>query len=366
MRILIIAPLPPPITGNSLSVKVFYEQIAGNNLVDVININKSSFKSGVSSIGRVSDVLKILFQISKKVKTAEKVYFSISESFAGNLKDLLIYLICFRRLNMMAIHLLGGSGIRVILGKRGWQYRLNSFFIKRLGSVIVEGNTQVSIFSDLIPSDRIHVVNNFAEDFLFVRSEEIENKFRKTDPLKILFLSNLIYGKGYLELLEAYLGLNIEIKNKVKIGFVGGFETEKNKTDFMARIEGHSGIVYYGTFIGGLEKKALYMDSHVFCLPTYYPYEGQPLSILEAYATGCAVITTNHGGISDIFADGKNGFEVVKKSVDSLRKVIEIIAENPEKLLQIGKENNRIAFEKYRTSIYTGSLIKIMDNLGAL
>jgi glycosyltransferase involved in cell wall biosynthesis len=48
----------------------------------------------------------------------------------------------------------------------------------------------------------------------------------------------------------------------------------------------------------------------VLCLPTSYPYEAQPLVILEAYAAGCAVVTTNHAGIPDVFTPGENGIRV--------------------------------------------------------
>ena len=66
--------------------------------------------------------------------------------------------------------------------------------------------------------------------------------------------------------------------------------------------------------MNGTQKKDLYSNAHIFCLPTYYPWEGQPFCILEAYAAGCVVITTNHSGISQVFKDGINGIEVEKKS----------------------------------------------------
>jgi glycosyltransferase involved in cell wall biosynthesis len=53
--------------------------------------------------------------------------------------------------------------------------------------------------------------------------------------------------------------------------------------------------------VDGPGKKNLFSEAHIFCLPTYYPYEGQPIAILEAFASGCVVITTNHSGISDFF-----------------------------------------------------------------
>lgn len=49
-----------------------------------------------------------------------------------------------------------------------------------------------------------------------------------------------------------------------------------------------------------------------FALPTRYPNEGQPISILEAMGNGMFIITTDHAGIPDIVEDGVNGI-VMKK-----------------------------------------------------
>ena len=54
------------------------------------------------------------------------------------------------------------------------------------------------------------------------------------------------------------------------------------------------------------------------CLPTFYPVEGQPICILEAYGSGCAVVCTTHAGISDIFKDEVNGFACKQRSASSI------------------------------------------------
>lgn len=361
MKIIFIAPLPPPITGNSLAAKVFFDELEKSHKVEVINLNKDSFKSGISSFGRIITILRILIKVWHDKNDADIIYFTISESLAGNIKDLLIYLICFKKLKQMIIHMLGGAGMKSILEKRGIQYRLNKFFVSRLGGIIVEGQVQADTFSELLPHEKIHVVNNFAEDFLFVSEEEITEKFTNMYPLKILFLSNLLYGKGHNELVDAYLGLTDVMKEKVKIIFVGGFEADKHKKEFFKRIDGHKGLFYYGKFVSGNEKKALYCESHIFCLPTYYPYEGQPISILEAYATGCVVITTKHSGIPNVFCHGVNGFEVEKKSANSIKMVIEQIIQKHEDLLPMALANRNIAYAKYRTAIFSASLVEIIE-----
>jgi glycosyltransferase involved in cell wall biosynthesis len=365
MKILFIAPFPPPLGGNSLAVKVFFDGLVKIHHIDVIDTNKDSFKSGVNSFKRIIQVLLIIRKVWHKKNDADSIYLSISESFAGNIRDLFIYVICFKRLKKMIIHLLGGAGMKKMMEKRGGHYKINRFFISRLGGIVVEGLTQAGIFSNAISREKIHIVPNFAEEFLFVSEKEIKDRFANICPLKILFLSNLIFGKGYNELVDAYLGLKDELKEKIKIVFVGGFESDKHKNEFIKKIDGHKGLIYHGLFVYGNEKKTLYSNSHIFCLPTYFPYEGQPISILEAYATGCVVITTNHSGIRDIFCDGVNGYEVQKRSAKSIKLILEQIIEKKERLLPMAISNREIAYEKYRTSIYVASLKRIVEGIGS-
>ena len=98
MKILFIAPLPPPITGQSLASKVFLDELVKSHTVEVINLSKESYKHGVTSFKRIIQVVALLKEVLHKRENADIIYFTISESFAGNLKDILIYLICFKSL----------------------------------------------------------------------------------------------------------------------------------------------------------------------------------------------------------------------------------------------------------------------------
>ena len=99
----------------------------------------------------------------------------------------------------------------------------------------------------------------------------------------------------------------------------------------------------------GSERFHYLREAHIFCLPSFHPYgEGQPLSILEAYAAGCLVITTDIGGIPDIFKDGANGFFVQRRSVEDLRRTIREILNSPRKeLLKIALYNAEYAKREF-------------------
>jgi glycosyltransferase involved in cell wall biosynthesis len=361
MRVLFIAPLPPPTHGQSLASDVLYQHLRQRHDVSVVNMTKPTARHVWDRIGRVGSVLGFLGGVATKKRGADVIYLTISESLLGNLKDLCIYGLCFGALDRMFIHLLGGAGIKRILERRGLQYRLNRFFISRMRGVIVEGRMQAATFSTVIARDRIHIQNNFAEDFLFFTEREIREKFTGVETVNVLFLSNLYGGKGHNELVGGYLGMPRELRDRFRIAFVGGFESPRLREEFLRKIEGDAGLSYLGTFISGSEKRALYGRSQVFCLPTYYPYEGQPISILEAYATGCVVVTTEHSGIPEVFKDGVNGFAVEPGSAESIRQALVQIAHDPQRLVEVGVANRNVAHERYRTGAYLSALTGILE-----
>jgi glycosyltransferase involved in cell wall biosynthesis len=358
MKILFIAPLPPPITGHSIVSKALLDELDKDYVVAVVNLSKDSFKEGLSSIKRIIDVIIMLCEVWYKKKNADAIYLTISESLAGNLKDLLIYLICFRSLSKMYIHLHGGSIKRLLWDRHGFLLCINKIFINKLAGVIISGKSHIDIFDGMIHRDKLYIVPNFAPDDLFLTEDEIRNKFSSTQQLRVLYLSNFIPQKGYNELIDAYLKLGNTMQRKVRIDFAGRFDSVVQENIFLKKIEGIAQIHYHGV-VDDFQKRALFSEAHIFCLPTSF-FEGQPISILEAYAAGCAVLTTGQAGIRDIFQPGINGFEIEEKSSASIKLVLAGIIEKPENLLHIAISNRMLASEKYRISIYNASMKKII------
>ncbi len=165
MKILFVAPLSPPITGQSLACDSLVRSLRKRADIQIVNLSKPTFRQGVNSVGRVFDVMRIIFSIYRARNKFTVLYLTVSESFAGNLKDLLIYVVCWSHLDKIVIHLHGGAGMREIMGKEYSLIRaLNSFFLRRLGAVVVLGGRLKGIYEGVVPATRLYVVPNFAND----------------------------------------------------------------------------------------------------------------------------------------------------------------------------------------------------------
>nr|CDF66397.1 Galactosyltransferase [Yersinia similis] len=362
--VLFIGALPPPITGQSVACKALYDDFKNKNYdVYCINLSKDSLVSGVNSFGRIFEVGRIFIKIVSHIRGKDLVYFTPAESIAGNLKDIMVYLLLFLygKLPLTFIHMHGGEGMKHILSdKHPILEKINSFFIKKLAGVIVLGNRLVSIYEPYLSKDKINIVNNFATAESFITYTELRNKNRSYDIIRILYLSNLIESKGYNDLLDAYFLLNESYRNNLEINFAGSFESEHQKREFLKKIENISNIKYHGV-VKGKEKRKLFSQSDVFCLPTYYPYEGQPISILEAYAAGCSVITTEHSGIYDIFTPEVNGLSVRKRKPVDIKDALLKLFEDKLLLRKFSIVNARTARTSYRLEHHLSQLRRIFN-----
>lgn len=361
MKVLFIAPLPPPITGQALASEVLLDGLRKNFEVDVVNFNKGSFNQGINSIKRIWDVFLILIRIKIKSRKSDLIYLTISQSVAGNIKDILTLLICFSKIKKTILHLHGGGIKNIVYDKYKLLYIFNKKLLKKIGAVIVLGESLTNIFNSFIPKEKIQIIKNFADDYLFIERSKIFEKFADLKTIKILFLSNLIEGKGHYELLTAYSLLDECNQNQIEIHFAGNFNSNIEEKKFLEKLSFYPRIFYHGP-VFELKKQKLFFESHIFCLPTYYYYyEGQPISILEAYASGCVVVTTDHGGIVDIFKDKVNGFMVLKKDSNSIKKTLEYIIANRDLLLEFALHNRFEAEMYYRKKIYLNNMLKIFN-----
>ena len=143
----------------------------------------------------------------------------------------------------------------------------------------------------------------------------------------MLYLSNMIPEKGYLDLLEA-LGKLLSEDIPVEAKYAGRWASESDQASFSRRVDELqlSGTV---THLGGIsdreQVRSLYIWADVFVLPTYYPTEAQPLTIIESLAAGTPVVSTRHASIPEMVSVGEEAELVTPRQPDRLADAIRTI-----------------------------------------
>ena len=120
----------------------------------------------------------------------------------------------------------------------------------------------------------------------------------------------MIPSKGYPDVLEALAVLRAR-GHDASATFAGRWPSDDAETAFRGRIAA-LGLTDAARVLGGVSDRArvrrLYLDADVFVLPTQYPVEAQPLTIIEALAAGTPVVATRHAGIPEMISTREGAF----------------------------------------------------------
>lgn len=270
------------------------------------------------------------------------IYLTIGTSRAGFLRDMMMIWAGWLLGKRIVLHLKGGGFLSFYEQNPGWFKFLLRHAITRAKAVIVLGELLKDQFQ-FVPGveARLAVVPNGLPQ----KSGRVESIPGKTihagEPFKLLYLSNMIPSKGYLDLLEACRLLHFDRGIPIQCDFCGAFITTVNddmgsspaeaETVFrtLIRQKGLDSIVHYHGTVRGDKKRKMLQNAHLFLLPTAYPWEGQPISIIEAMACGLPVIATRYRGIPEQVIDGYNGLLLEQKSPQEIAAAVERVWRDP-------------------------------------
>ena len=350
--ICVIGQLPPPIHGLSVALQTILQN-------DLINENYSLHQVDIKNNKRFVTNFREILKMD-----VDLYYFTISQSKFGNIRDMIILNAILMKKKKIIVHYHGGYYKKMYDQMNVLQKRMNKKLLSRINIMVALSAGLKEIFSDVINSNKIRVCENYVEDSSLIDEEEFQHKMGTLENkpmVDVLYLSNFIKSKGYFDVLEAAERLK---GKQIFFHFAGAFFNDAEKDEFFQYIETHGledHIKYHG-LVKGDSKKELLKKCEVFVLPTYYPNEGQPISIIEAMGNGMTIITTKHGGIPDLVKED-NGYIVEAKSPEAIANRLEYLLANKSKLVDIGKNNRLIAMKKYRETHYIHRIDEIFKEV---
>ncbi|MGB5778533.1 MAG: glycosyltransferase family 4 protein [Allopontixanthobacter sediminis] len=176
--------------------------------------------------------------------------------------------------------------------------------------------------------------------------------------LNFLLVGRLMKNKGIMEFLEASRLVRAQ-GGDCSFTIVGRCETENPEGLGQSDCERLSGE-FDVEFVPGTDDVRPYLRaSSVFVLPSYYR-EGLPRTILEAMATGRAVITTDMPGCRDPITEGYNGFLVRPKDASSLAEAMMRFVKDPELAISMGRAARQVAVTDYDVNLVNRLLLNEM------
>ena len=360
-KVLIIGPFSPPITGVSFANDTLLEGLKGSNHnVDFINYSYPNLNEDIGklSLKKVLHYFYLYFYIYK-IPKSDTIYMTPGQTFFGVLKyyPFILISIIFKKETIIHVH--GDYLWKEFENLKGANQKIFHHVLSKFNKGIVLSPKLRRNLNPFLKKNNIYEVYNFVEDNILnnITLTDIKNKNLK--ELNIVFLSNLMIEKGIFDLLEALLLL----KNKnipFKASIAGAIDISSKKELDVLFIKLQKEVKYLGVVKNNAKLKLL-LNSNIFVFPTYYTMEGQPISILEAMATGNIIITTMHAGIPDIFNENINGIYVEKNNPKDIAKKLETISLDIHKYSHITTNNHLESKKKYTTQKFISNILEIIQ-----
>jgi len=136
------------------------------------------------------------------------------------------------------------------------------------------------------------------------------------DPhvVQVLYIAHCCQEKGLFAAAHGVVLANAALAVehsplRFKLVAAGIFVTPAERAEFdrIMKLPGYAGVVEHVGFVAGAEKDRVLREADLFCFPTVYLGENQPVNLIEAMAYGLPVVTTRWRSLPEMFPDNYPG-----------------------------------------------------------
>jgi glycosyltransferase involved in cell wall biosynthesis len=292
MKVLVLAQVPPPVHGQSVMVSAMIRDLPSLG-IEVRHVPLALSRSH-GEIGRWQP-RKALAAIraglaarrAARAEAFDALYYVPAPGKRGALwRDLVVLGFARPALPRLVLHWHApGLGAWIDANATSWE---RAGAQRRLGGADLSLVLSPDLASDagMFHPLRTEVVANGIPD-------PGESAPRTTgSPVEVLFLGTGSRAKGLLDTAEAVAELQHRRPGAFRLTFAGGFATRADELDFKRWEQASGGAIRRAGFVDGAEKHALLSQTDVFCFPTHYAHEGQPLALIDAMAHDVRIVTT--------------------------------------------------------------------------
>jgi glycosyltransferase involved in cell wall biosynthesis len=161
------------------------------------------------------------------------------------------------------------------------------------------------------------------------------------DPqiVHVLYLAHCTRGKGAFDSMTAVALANKKLAEQrspisLRLTVTGSFVTPDDEAEFdrLMKDPDISSCVHYAGFVKGEQKQTLLRTADLFCFPTFYANENQPVNLIEAMAFGLPVLTTRWRSLPEALPPGYTGLVDIRSPEQIAKGLIELMTHDGETL----------------------------------
>lgn len=322
IRVLVLAQVPPPVHGAAVINKAVIDCLSTRTNCNVEHENISASRSisdmQRGNLSKIFSAARVLLAVLVRLLKVRRdlIYINASPQGFSAYRDLLfVFLSCLRSDRVLA-HFHGKVGDRSIFG-RSWVLWILS---RKVEYIFLDRALVPSCF---VPGKSYHVLQNFspAEKQLLGLSCDLN------EVVSVCFLANMLPAKGINTVLEVCARV-LRGGERFSVHLAGGWTRKYSVHDYHDWLAKNQDVAAHFTHwgaVGNEEKQKLFRVSDIFLYPT--KNDAFPLVVLEAMASGLAVVASNVGAIGNIV--GHSGFLACPDNVEQFVNNLELLLLNP-------------------------------------
>ncbi len=201
-----------------------------------------------------------------------------------------------------------------------------------------------------IPEGKIWVIPNYAQ----IPSEDQIRAFRKLNgDISILFPRRFQDYRGARLIVQAAKAILAEYNN-VTFTFAGEGPKESY---FRREFEGENRVSI--TKFNSSERLGVYLSHSIVVVPSLRS-EGTSFAVAEGLASGCVVIASNVGGITNMIIDGFNG-SLIMPTVEALVATLRKVLNNQSLQTRISRNAYETAKSAFSSNFWEGKWQKVLE-----
>ena len=186
----------------------------------------------------------------------------------------------------------------------------------------------------------------------FIRTSDKEHDFMPGGVLRILFLGQLIRGKG--------ADLMVKALAKLDVPFCCTIAGEGNDRAMLEKMVIESKLQDKVRFTGFVSApETLWEKCDLFFFPIRWQ---EPFGLvgLEAMAHGVPVMAFDLGGVRE-YLSGECGALVPEKDIDTAVKMLKELSSQPQRLQQLGRRGREIAQKRFSEEIFVNAFKNLAE-----
>lgn len=357
-KVLVVGQTPPPYGGQAMMIKYLVDHKFKQLEIHHVRMcfSRGFNKRGKFSLYKIIHIFIVILNIwlcRIKYKTNILYYPPSSSPKVAVIRDAIILLFT-RFLFKKTIYHFHAAGISEELPKYNKVLQKIIFKIIKSPDVAITSSVYNPKDGEFINAKKNVIIPLGIPD---LNTQEERKLYAPNKYITILFMGLLNSTKG-----EGYILDAVHILSKqgydVHLNIAGRFESSEYEADFNKKIQqyGLTDKVSYKGVVTGENKKNLFLESDIFCFPSFFNSESFGIVLLEGMMYQMPLIASKWRGIQSVVEENKNGFLVDIKNAQQIADRIKTFYNDRLLIETMGKESRYIFKQKYEINNYLNAI----------